>query len=488
MRSLSSLYRGILAGFIIAGIAAAVFAARAEAVQNFNIKIGVADGVAGGKLLGRGLTLTDARGARLGLGDGAGADGATVSASGGGISVAGKNLALPVRVSAKSGLGWDNVRYRGSLSIIRAAAGFSVVNELELESYLRGILKMEMSPEWPFEALKAQAILARTYAVKNRGRFAARGYDLDATENSQLYRGVNAEDPRTDRAVAETKGTILTWDGAPASIFYHSDSGGATADASHVWGGSVPYLQTKAERVSYTSPYSSWQAAMSAAQVSQIMSKMGQNVGTVTAVEVTQRDQAGRAVSLRVTGGAGSAVVRAHAFRMAAGSSVIRSTNFNVNGASGSANTPNASKTPQKPAAPAPSGAPQVAANLISFSGSVDPLIEMTKGGIFTSSEMMDMLMNPDKRDEYVKIGYQRMAGQQPSAVPAPAAKPAAQYPRIDTTPGGTGGMDGRFVFSGKGWGHGVGLSQWGAKAMAESGIRCEEILAHYFPGTKIGK
>jgi stage II sporulation protein D len=212
------------------------------------------------------------------------------------------------------------------------------------------------------------------------------------------------------------------------------------------------------------------------------MSKMGQNVGTVTAVEVAQRDQAGRAVSLRVTGGAGSAVIRAHAFRMAAGSGVIRSTNFNVNGASGTASTPNIPNTPQKLAAPAPSGAPRVAANLVSFSGSVDPLIEMTKGGIFTSSEMMDMLMNPDKRDEYVKIGYQRMAGQQPAATPAPAAKPAAQSPRIDTAPGE------RFVFSGKGWGHGVGLSQGGAQAMAESGTRCEEILAHYFPGTKIGK
>jgi stage II sporulation protein D len=474
MRSLSSLYRGILAGFIIAGIAivaAAVFAARAEAVQDFNIKIGVADGVASGKLLGRGLTLTDAKGTRLGLGDGA-----AVSASGGGISVAGRSMALPVRVSAKSGLGWDNVRYRGSLSIIRASGGFSVVNELELESYLRGILKMEMSPEWPFEALKAQAILARTYAVKNRGRFAARGYDLDATENSQLYRGVNAEDPRTDRAVAETKGAILTWEGAPASIFYHSDSGGATADVSHVWGGSVPYLQTRTERVSYTSPYSSWQAAMTAAQVSQIMSKMGQGVGAVTAVDVAQRDQAGRAVSLRVTGGAGSAVVSAHAFRMAAGSSVIRSTNFNVNGASGASGAPAAT----------PSGAPQVAASLVSFSGSVDPLIEMTKGGIFTSSEMMDMLTNPGKRDEYVKIGYQRMSGQQPAASDPPKAGPSPKNTKNSGT--GASGPSEKFVFSGKGWGHGVGLSQWGAKAMAESGIRCEEILAHYFPGAKIGK
>jgi stage II sporulation protein D len=270
---------------------------------------------------------------------------------------------------------------------------------------------------------------------------------------------------------------ILTWNGAPADIYYHSDSGGATADVSHVWGGSVPYLQSRAETVSYTSPYSNWQTTLSALQLSSIMSKMGQNVGRVRSVEVTQRDRAGRAVTLLVTGDTGSAAVKAHAFRMAAGSSVIRSTNFNISGSIG------ASDAPRIPSANGTkSDAPQAAAGIISFSGSTDPLIEMTKGGIFTNAEMMDMLMNPGKREEYLKIGYQRMAGKQ---IPQPApqqAKPSQTHPGLDTA------GSGNFVFSGKGWGHGVGLSQWGAKAMAETGSRFEDILAHYFPGTKIDR
>ncbi|MDR1472798.1 MAG: SpoIID/LytB domain-containing protein [Synergistaceae bacterium] len=447
------------AAFVIA----ACFQTRAEAVSNFEIRIGVAEDVKSGNLRGKGLALTDARGARLSV-----ADGSAISASGGGISVAGKSLALPVRVSAKSGLGWDKTRYRGTISIIRARNGFSVVNDLDLESYLRGILKMEMNPEWPFEALKAQAVLARTYAVKNRGRDAAKGYDLGATDSSQVYRGMNAEDPRTDKAVAETRGMILTWRGAAADAYYHSDSGGATADISHVWGGSSPYLQVRAERVSYTSPNSTWRTTLSALQISSIMSKMGQNVGRVRSVEVAQRDQAGRSVTLRVTGDAGSAVVKSHAFRMAAGSGVIRSTNFNISAPSGAAGTPQADQT-------RPDGPPRAPAK----PGGADPLIEMTNGDVFTKAEMMDMLMNPGKREEYLRIGYQRIAGK-PSA--PPQAKPAQRQPAIDTV------SDGNFVFSGKGWGHGVGLSQWGAKAMAETGSRFEDILAHYFPGTEIGK
>ncbi|MDR1915760.1 MAG: SpoIID/LytB domain-containing protein [Synergistaceae bacterium] len=463
--------RLLLLTVVIAGL----LAARAEAVQNFNIKIGIADGVKSGKISGKGLVLTDAKGTKVSLGDGS-----VIAVSGNGISAAKKNLTLPVRVSAKGGLGWENVRYRGSLSLVRGGGGFTVVNELDLESYLRGILKMEMNPEWPFEALKAQAILARTYAAKNRGRFAARGYDLDATENSQVYRGVNAEDPRTDRAVAETKGMVLTWSGATADIFYHSDSGGSTADVSHVWGGTIPYLKTRAEPVNYTSPYSTWQATVSAAQISSIMSNMGKNVGRVSSVEVAQRDSAGRAIALRVTGDLGSSVIKAHAFRMAAGSSVIRSTNFNISGASGTspAAAANLSPAPTKPA-----NASQVAANLVSFSGNIDPLIEMTKGNVFTNAEMLDMLMNPDKREEYLKIGFQRISGKQtPQPAQPPQPKEDKPYPQIKTT------SNGSFVFSGKGWGHGVGLSQWGAKAMAENGSRCEDILAHYFPGTKIGR
>ena len=144
----------------------------AEAVENFKLRVAVAEGVTSGRLLGQGLTLRDSRGV-----DSKPSDGAQVVASRSGVSVGGGDFSLPVGISASGGLGWDKNRYRGTLSIVKAKSGFTVVNEVDLESYLRGILKIEMNPEWPSEALKAQAILARTYAAGNRGRFAAWGYD-----------------------------------------------------------------------------------------------------------------------------------------------------------------------------------------------------------------------------------------------------------------------------------------------------------------------
>ena len=229
----------------------------ASAVANFPIKIGIDIGASSGKLLWRGLALRDAKGAR-----GSAPDGSSVTYDGSSLAIGGKKYALPLTVNASGGVGWKETRYRGSLAIIKtpgAQGKFTVVNEVALEDYLRGILKIEMNPEWNAEALRAQAILARTYAAKNRGRFADRGFDLDNTQNTQIYRGMNAEDPRTDAAVKATAGQVLTWNGKPADIYYHSDSGGATADISHVWGSNIPYLQPKAEKIAYASPYSNWQ-------------------------------------------------------------------------------------------------------------------------------------------------------------------------------------------------------------------------------------
>jgi stage II sporulation protein D len=331
---------------------------------------------------------------------------------------------------------------------------------------------MEMSADWPFEALKAQAILARTWAVRNRGRSASRGYDFDASENSQVYRGLNAETPRTDRAISDTKGAILTWEGKPAEIFYHSDSGGATADASHVWGGNVPYLKVRPEIVSYASPNATWQLSLSAGQISSLLQKMGKSVGSVTSFEVSQRDSAGRAIMLRIAGDRGTAEVKAHSFRMAAGSRVVRSTNFTVsaNGAA-PADAPQADN-PQ-PAAVQTTPAPTA------FAKGADPLVEMIKSDVFTTAELLDILKNPSKKQEYIAIGYERLAGGAPQKTEE-TPKQETPKPRV--------AAEAHFVLSGKGWGHGVGMSQWGAKAMAEQGMNFQEILSHYFPGTKIGR
>lgn len=445
---------------------------RADAVPNENIKIGVALNVTSGQLLGKGLSLRDANGTAAAL-----SSGAAVRADGDYVKIGTKRFKMPLLVTGGSGLGWDKTLYRGTLTLISSAKSFTVVNELDLESYLRGILKIEMNPDWPREALKAQAVLARTFAVKNKGRFSAKGYDLDATEISQVYRGMNAEDPRTDAAVAATAGQVLNYNGQVASIYYHSDSGGSTADVSHVWGGSVPYLSCRQEPVPYASPYSSWTLTLTPAQVQAALSKLKVDVGTVRGVQVAMKDSSGRAVQLRVNGDRGASDVRAHVFRMAVGSSVLRSTNFDI--PSGAAAAAIESAPPAEQVKPA-SGAAYAA----EFSPKVDPLIEMTKNNVFTKDEIMDMLMNPEKRDEYLKKGLARISGG--SAAPAASSKSAPAPKRA--TPSPKLPAAGGFTFVGKGWGHGVGLSQWGAKAMAEQGASCEAILSHYFPGTKIGK
>ncbi|MDR0647771.1 MAG: SpoIID/LytB domain-containing protein [Synergistaceae bacterium] len=459
----------------------------AAAVENFTIKIGVGIGVSSGNLLGRGLSLRDAKG-----GKGSAADGAKVASDGAALVVGGKKFALPVEIKASSGLGWDSTRYRGALTVIAspgAPGRFTVINEVGLEDYLRGILKMEMNPEWHPEALKAQSILARTYAVKNRGRFASQGFDLDNTQNTQIYRGMNAEDPRTDAAVQATRGQIMAWNGKPAEIFYHSDSGGATADISHVWGSNIPYLKPKAEKIAYVSPYSSWQTPLSSAQVETALAKIGKSVGRVTGLEVAAKDPNGRAVTLRARGSSGTSEVSAHAFRMAVGSSVLRSTNFEI---LGSAPSGTAGIAPQRtsPSAPLPQPASQPAPkvqSLAEIAAQRDPLVELTNNNIFTKDELIDMLMNPQKRDSYLKIGLERAAGAMSQTKPAQDAPkpPAAPQTPVPAT---SNAQPGAFTFSGKGWGHGVGMSQWGAKAMADSGMKCSEILRHYFPGTTIGK
>ncbi|MDR0653569.1 MAG: SpoIID/LytB domain-containing protein [Synergistaceae bacterium] len=462
------------------------FTPKSEAVSNIPVKIGVADSVQSGKVIGDGIIFTDAKGKK-----GSVKNGAIVKASGGGLSVGAAVLSFPVTATAKGPVGWENVKYRGKLTFIKAGSGFTVINELPLEDYVRGILKAEMAADWPFEALKAQAILARTYAVRNRGRFGKRGYDFDAGENSQVYRGVNAESPLTDKAVLETAGMVLTWNGSPADIYYHSDSGGATADAADVWGSVRPYLRVQREAVQYTSPNSTWNTTLSEDQVTSILSKMKQNVGKVLGIDVATVDAAGRAVTLKVTGERGTANVKAHAFRMAAGSRVIKSTNFQIS-RDGNAPAPRTTPTPSPTTTqtPTPTPKPQAAPSTPAKPAKGDPLIAMIKAGMFTPKELIDMLSYPEKRGDYIKIGYERMnepapeneasPNPEPPAAETPVPSPAA--PQTSQT--GTGA----FVFSGRGWGHGVGLSQWGAKAMAEKGTKCGEILGHYFPGTKISK
>ncbi len=144
----------------------------------------------------------------------------------------------PVRLNEKP--------FRGKLEVFaNARGGLTVVNVIGLEDYVRGVVPNELSPGgFPaIEALKAQAIAARTYAFRNRGQFATEGFDLLPTTRSQVYRGLTSEHPLSSRAVDETRGIIATYNGEPINALYTSTCGGRTEDSENIFNDAVPYLR-----------------------------------------------------------------------------------------------------------------------------------------------------------------------------------------------------------------------------------------------------
>ena len=432
-----------------------------EAVAQ-NLAVGIDQGVTSGTVKGSNISLTDGSGRIVQI---SGEN--SVYFSGGGVQIGGKSFSLPIKMTSSEMISWAKTRYRGVLRLIAAPTGFTVVNDIDIENYLRGILKIEMNPDWPPEALKAQAILARTYALRNKKRHQQQGFDLCSLSHCQNYRGANAETDRTDLAVNATKGQILTWNGSVADVYYHSDSGGATSDIVSVWGKRTPYLVTRTEPVVYTSPNSNWTARLTASQIESALTKMGQPVGALRSVQILERDGSGRVTLLEIQGSLRTQRVKGHALRMALGSNLLKSTNFNIV----------LSDLGNIAAAPAPISGTRSISRSISLK--TDPLVEMTQQGIFSSKELMDMLLHPENRDKYMEMAQARLGGKMSMPM---TDEPSVQERIPVPQSGGAGGIQ----ITGKGWGHGVGLSQWGAKALAEQGWSYQRILEHYFPGTRI--
>ncbi len=132
--------------------------------------------------------------------------------------------------------------YRGHLIIQNNNGRLTVINDVDLESYLKGVIPSEMPSSWDVEAHKAQAIAARSYALANLGKRASKGYDLEDTPNDQAYGGASAEKHGTTKAVNDTRGIVLTHNEKIISAFYTASAGGKTKTSN--WGGNVPYLRS----------------------------------------------------------------------------------------------------------------------------------------------------------------------------------------------------------------------------------------------------
>ncbi|HEU0024122.1 MAG TPA: SpoIID/LytB domain-containing protein [Thermoleophilaceae bacterium] len=190
-------------------------------------------------------------------------------------------------------------RYRGAIEI---RSGLTAINVLSLDDYVRGVVAGEMPSSWPLEALKAQAVTARTYAMATRKTDGT--FDLYPDTRSQVYRGVTAEGVRSNAAVEETASRILTYAGEPAVTYYFSTSGGHTESIQYSFVGALskPWLVGVPDPHDFRSPYHRWRASFSTAQLTRALGSRGK----FRRLKVLKRGTSPRVVRARVIGSRGS--------------------------------------------------------------------------------------------------------------------------------------------------------------------------------------
>jgi SpoIID/LytB domain protein len=219
-------------------------------------------------------------------------------------ALVGPLLLLPAKGAT---LSFAGRQYRSNLRVAVVEKKLQVVNVIPLESYLEGVVPGEMPAAWPLEALKAQAVAARTYAVA--GLVKGRSYDLYSDWRSQVYYGVTAEATAPSQAVRETRGQILTYAGKPITAFYSSSSGGRTRSALDVFGTDVPYLQSVDDAWDEASPHHTWAPrTFTAAQLGKALG-VGEPVGDARLVpgapgapaRLVLTTAKGRIVEVRIT-------------------------------------------------------------------------------------------------------------------------------------------------------------------------------------------
>lgn len=207
--------------------------------------------------------------------------------------------------------------YFGGVKLLKRGSTMTVINIAPVEEYLRGVLPKEMIQSWPLEALKAQAVAARTFVLKNREKHKKEGYELCNTTHCQVYSGVETF-ATTDRAVAETRGEVLFHGGRTVDAPFHADSGGMTESAANVWGGNVAHLKAVAEEMKHTQ---AWTVKFT---VYDFSSRMGSAFGTVQKFILTpltlgksanDRSTSGRVKSAQIVGSKKTVTMRGDEMR-----------------------------------------------------------------------------------------------------------------------------------------------------------------------------
>lgn len=212
--------------------------------------------------------------------------------------------------------------YRGRVLVVPTEEGLTAVNYVDLEEYLYSVVGSEMPTSWPLEALKAQAIAARTYALYQRQTGANAVFDVGNTTTWQVYKGISEETASTQSAVRSTEGQVLIHNGQMIQSVFHSASGGHTENVEDVWSQPLPYLRGVPDFDQGT-PGFEWSQTFTAAQMKARIT----GVGNIISLTPQSRTPRGRVREIRVVGDAGSRVLRGSELRQALG---LRSTLFTV--------------------------------------------------------------------------------------------------------------------------------------------------------------
>lgn len=238
----------------------------------------------------------------------------------------------PITIESRSVYFRVNGRqYRDRITIYRDGDKLLAVNTIDMEDYLVGLINHEVSSAWSLEAVKAQAVVARTYALFQADNSRDSRYDLESTIDDQVYGGSQTEDYRSAKAVRETEGEILVdAEGAVVQAFYSSNCGGMTELPQNVWGVGTPIQKSVKDPWCATAPGSSWTWSTDATSFGAKLKSAGYSGGTVTAVTVKRKTAAERALSVAVTATGGASTMSGNELRRVLGYEKLKSARFKV--------------------------------------------------------------------------------------------------------------------------------------------------------------
>jgi len=352
-----------------------------------------------------------------------------------------------VKSSDRRGIWVGQKRYAGKLKIFIRENDILVVNVIGIENYLSSVVGSEMPAKWPLEALKAQAIASRTYALKQkRNPF----YDIDSTNKNQVYIGLEARTYKTKKAVQSTRSLVLTYQNKLINSLFHSSSAGMTENSQDVWKNKYPYL-TSVKDFDINNPKLRWNKKFSKSQ----LQKLFPRIGGIQQIEILNVTSTGRVKNARIHGDYGTDEISGVDLRkrMNLKSTLVRFKFVEDNEIKSSNVSPKLLSTISSENKPI-THIVRVGDTLIVIADQYNVSVESI------------VALNKIQDSSLIKIG-QRLS------VPRNSLNSASFSEKI-------------LMVSGFGSGHGVGMSQWGARHMAKKGAKAQAILKHFYKGVEI--